>query len=85
MSNSRNTPKVVPAGVVVDHKESKARYAVSLHNFNPKIHTKVRDLLPGESVLSFRPKRLDDKKNVVQTTESTTDPATAPAEVRDTK
>lgn len=85
MSTSRNTPKVVPAGVVVDHKESKARYAVSLHNFNPKVHTKVRDLRPGESVLSFRPKRLSDNKNVTQTNESTPDPAAAPAEARDTK
>ncbi|QBZ73064.1 hypothetical protein SEA_PHERBOT_13 [Microbacterium phage Pherbot] len=44
-------------GIVVDHKESGVRYAVSERNFNEKIHTKVRDLKPGESVIGFQPKR----------------------------
>lgn len=43
-------------GVVVDHKETGIRYAVSTHNFNEKIHDKVRDLKPGESVIGYRPK-----------------------------
>ena len=45
-------------GYVVDSKESEARYAVSVANFNPDKHEKVRPLQPGETVLGFRPKRL---------------------------
>lgn len=43
-------------GIVVDHKESGVRYAISAHNFNEKIHTFVRNLFPHESVLGFKPK-----------------------------
>jgi len=43
-------------GIVVDHKDSGVRYAISLHNFNEKIHTFVRDLLPHETVRGFQPK-----------------------------
>lgn len=43
-------------GIVVDHKESGVRYAVSERNFNPKIHEKVRDLRPSETVIGFKPK-----------------------------
>lgn len=43
-------------GIVVDHKESGVRYAVSDKNFNPKLHRRVRDLKPGESVVGYRPK-----------------------------
>lgn len=43
-------------GIVVDHKESGVRYAISEHNFNEKVHTRVRDLKPGETVLGFSPK-----------------------------
>lgn len=46
----------MPRGIVVDHKETGVRYAVSPHNYQPAIHTKVRDLLPGETVLGFKPK-----------------------------
>ena len=42
-------------GVVVDHKETGIRYAISEKNFNPDIHKRVRDLKPGETVLSFQP------------------------------
>jgi hypothetical protein len=44
-------------GIVVDHKESGVRYAISETNFNKKVHTKVRDLRPGETVIGFRPLR----------------------------
>lgn len=44
-------------GIVVDHKESGVRYAVSDRNYNEKIHRKVRDLRPGETVLGYKPKR----------------------------
>lgn len=51
---SDNQPK--PRGFVVDHKESKVRYAVSAHNFNEKIHDKVRPLKQHETVRGFTPK-----------------------------
>jgi hypothetical protein len=44
-------------GIVVDHKETEIRYAVSDRNYNPEIHRKVRDLKPGETILGFQPKR----------------------------
>lgn len=44
-------------GIVVDHKGSGTRYAVSDRNYNEKIHHKVRDLRPGETVLGYQPKR----------------------------
>jgi hypothetical protein len=40
-------------GIVVDHKETEIRYAISDKNYNPKIHTKVRDLKAGETVRGF--------------------------------
>lgn len=46
-------------GIVVDHKESGVRYAISEKNFNSKVHKRVRDLLPGETVVGFAPKRKD--------------------------
>lgn len=43
-------------GIVVDNTENGRRYAISDRNYNPKVHRKVRDLRPGESVTSYRPK-----------------------------
>lgn len=43
-------------GIVVDHVESGVRYAISDRNYDVKVHRKVRDLRPGESVLSYRPR-----------------------------
>ena len=40
-------------GIVVEHKDSKLRYASHDRNFDPKSERYVRDLLPGESVLSY--------------------------------
>lgn len=45
-----------PRGYVVEHLESKIRYAVSVSNFNPKIHKKIRDLKPWETVAAYKPK-----------------------------
>lgn len=45
-----------PRGIVVDHKESGVRYAISESNFNPKLHRKVRPLLPTETVHGYQPK-----------------------------
>lgn len=44
-------------GIVVEHKENGVRYAVSERNFNAKIHKKIRDLKPGESVAGYKPRR----------------------------
>lgn len=44
-------------GIIVDHKETGVRYAVSEGNYNPKVHKKVRELRPGETVQGFRPLR----------------------------
>jgi hypothetical protein len=44
-------------GIVVEHKEHGIRYAVSDRNYNPKVHRKVRDLKPGESVHDYAPRR----------------------------
>lgn len=44
-------------GIVVQHKETGIRYAVSDRNYRPAIHRKVRDLRAGESVLNYRPKQ----------------------------
>lgn len=44
-------------GIVVEHKESGTFFAISDHNYNEKLHRKVRDLRPGETVLGYQPKR----------------------------
>lgn len=76
-------------GIVVDHKETGVRYAVSESNFNEKVHTKVRDLKPGESVLSYRP-RPKESLGSLGSTQGTNGPAGDQAVVsgdsqRDTK
>lgn len=43
------------AGIVVEHKESGVRYAISKRNFNEKEHKEIRDLKPGETVRGFKP------------------------------
>lgn len=43
-------------GIVVEHKESGSRFAISDRNYNPDVHRKVRDLKPGESVTTYVPK-----------------------------
>jgi hypothetical protein len=43
-------------GIVVENKESGIRYASLDQNFDPTSERKIRDLKPGESVLSYQPK-----------------------------
>lgn len=67
-------------GIVVDHRESHVRYAISESNFNEKLHKKVRDLKPGESVRGYRPhpiKRLGEAETATYLP-TTPDPATLP-------
>lgn len=47
-------------GIVVDHKESGTRFAISDQNYDAKVHRKVRDLKPGETVRGYQPKRRTD-------------------------
>lgn len=45
-------------GIVVKHRDLPDTYfAIPAENFDAAIHTKVRDLRPGESVRSYLPKR----------------------------
>ncbi|QKN87714.1 hypothetical protein IXEL_13 [Microbacterium phage Ixel] len=44
-------------GIVVEHKETGIHYAVSDRNYNEKVHRKVRDLGPGETVRGYAPRR----------------------------
>ena len=53
-------------GYGVDNKEAQARHAVSVDNFNPSKHTKVRPLKPGETPLGYTPKRLTKKDETNQ-------------------
>ena len=47
-------------GIVVDHKESGVRYAISDKNYDERVHRKVRNLKPGESVQGYVAKVLSD-------------------------
>lgn len=49
-------------GIVVDHKESGTRFAISDRNYDERVHRKVRDLKPGETVLGYQPKSREDSE-----------------------
>ena len=66
------------SGIVVDHKESGVRYAISEVNFNSKVHTKVRDLKPGETVLGFRPRAKESLGDRGSSSGAPTTPGDAP-------
>lgn len=73
--------KPEPRGFVVDHKESKVRYAVSASNFNPRIHDKVRPLKVSETVRGYKPKAVpkDEPKHDQSTATPALKPAHSPA------
>ena len=58
-------------GIVVDHVESGIRFAVSDKNYSAKLHRKVRDLLPGETVLGYQPKRSESLSDAVEVSDGT--------------
>lgn len=66
-------------GIVVDHKESGVRYAISESNFNTKVHKKVRELKPGETVLGYKP-RLKDGLGGTKDTEGANHGENSPAD-----
>ena len=43
-------------GIVVEHKETGLRFASLDQHYNPDTMRKVRDLRPGETVLSYQPR-----------------------------
>ncbi|QDK02405.1 hypothetical protein SEA_NUCCI_12 [Microbacterium phage Nucci] len=53
-------------GIVVDHKETGVRYAISDVNYNPDLHKKVRDLKPGESVLAYQPRSRESLQEIAE-------------------
>ncbi|URC17870.1 hypothetical protein SEA_ENDOR_14 [Microbacterium phage Endor] len=53
-------------GIVVKHKETNVQFAISEGNFNEKVHEKVRDLKPGESVRTYAPRKPEPISEVVQ-------------------
>ena len=59
-------------GIVVDHKESGTRFAISDKNYNEKVHRKVRDLRPGETVRAFQPKRRSELSEGAPSTQGST-------------
>lgn len=68
-------------GIVVDHKETGVRYAISDKNYNEKVHRKVRDLKPGETVRTYAPKQArsaEELEEVVQANSPKTE-GSAPA------
>ena len=62
-------------GIVVDHKESNIRYAIQEDSFDKKIHSRVRELRPGETVYGFQPILRD---GAVQDPEITPEAASTP-------
>jgi len=66
-------------GIVVEGKESGLRYASLDENFDPTTERKIRDLRPGESVLSYVPKRVSQDDSEEQGSPApTNDPAGEP-------
>ena len=63
-----------PAGIVVDHKESGVRFATLPEYYDPTVHSKVRDLKPGETLLGYQPKATPATK--AERTTATSTPAT---------
>lgn len=68
-------------GIVVEHKENGIWFAVSERNFNPKVHKKVHDLKPGETVRGYLPRRKQEastsRAQSVKSEDKTTDGKTA--------
>lgn len=62
-------------GIVVEHKESRVRYAVSDKNFNEKVHRKVRDLRLGESTRTYQPKRAQSSQDASKALDDPNTPA----------
>ena len=67
-------------GIVVEHQESGTRYAVSDKNYNEKVHHKVRDLRPGETVIGYQPKWRSERSQGAGTPQGATHTPETPAD-----
>jgi hypothetical protein len=56
-------------GIIVKLKENGIQIAISESNFNKKLHEKVRDLKPGESVRTYAPRKPEPLSEAVRSTE----------------
>ena len=69
-------------GIVVEDLESGMQYAISDSNYSVKKHRKIRELGPGESRLTYQPRRreslgsLGAETSGAGTTETASEPAT---------
>ncbi|QWS69679.1 hypothetical protein SEA_WILLIAMSTRONG_12 [Microbacterium phage WilliamStrong] len=70
-------------GIVVEHKESGVRYAISDRNYDEKVHRKVRDLRAGETVLGYKPRATQSLQDAVEAQGGTTGPGDAAKSVED--
>lgn len=66
-------------GIVVQHKESGVRYALSDENYDPKTERKVRDLKPGETTRSYIPKPAPEGWEPSEEAEGSTNTPESPA------
>lgn len=53
-------------GIVVDHKETEIRFAISDKNYDERVHRKVRDLRAGETVRSYLPRSVESLQDAVE-------------------
>lgn len=70
-------------GIVVEHKESGTRFAISDRNYDEKVHRKVRDLRAGETVLGYQPRRKESLQDAVEAQGGTTGAGDAAKSVED--
>lgn len=49
-------------GIVVDHLPTGNRYAISDRHYDQRVHRKVRDLEPGETVIGYVHKPRQDRE-----------------------
>lgn len=52
-------------GIIVEHKESGVRFAISDRNYNEKVHRKIRDLRAGETVWAYQPRATQSLQDAV--------------------
>lgn len=70
-------------GIVVEHKESGVRYAISDKNYDEKVHRKVRDLRAGETVRGYKPRATQSLQDAVEAQGGPTAPGDAAKSVQD--
>lgn len=64
-------------GIVVQHRDSNVRYAVSEENHDKASEDFIRDLKPGETILGYTPKQAPKKGEADPELDEATEPDTA--------